>query len=241
MASDSSLSNVTSSETSRVRLSTTNWQARAEAAKAGEDNSLWLSTRSIWSSINSRYSKGQSPADAIEINLHDLWFMYYQAAINVSSTSSDQDTLAFQVLQAREQGALVRWDPDGATTARTTDGRIWTDLRFLASDMINFWNHDFATLSAIQRLNFASFLAKFASVSLEENKFSCIALIVLRDILETPWLLGQLDEQETEGKHGNRTIVDLSTAALLPAATPWLFYTVFKIVQLADMSWNDCP
>jgi hypothetical protein len=91
------------------------------------------------------------------------------------------DSLAFQLLQAKGQGVLMRRgsqlpDSDEATTR---DGNIWTDLPFLVSDMTSYWTNDYVTMSLSQRLNLASFLAKLACIGLNNDRLSGIALIVL--------------------------------------------------------------
>ena len=175
--------------TSRMRISALARQSWAETgASEGDDNSLWISANSMWSSINNRYSIGQARGEDFEVDLHDLWFIYYHAAMNVSSASPNQDRLVVQILQAREQGALVRCRLDGNTidTASTADGVIWTDLPYLVPDMTSFWIKGCGSMSAAQRLNLASFLAKLASISLVHDKLCVLALVILRDSLEDP-------------------------------------------------------
>ena len=245
MASGSSLSDVPLVETNpspRARASASYRQSLAESARAeGDNNILWVSATSMWSSINKRYSEGQASGEAFEIDLHDLWFTYYQAAMNVSSASANQDRLAFQIVQAREQGVLLRHDSVERSTepASTVEGIIWTDLPFLVPDMTGFWIQGCASMSGAQRVNFASFLAKLASVSLANDKLCGIALIVMRETLETKRSLGRLNE--FDGEDTSRTIGEFSIASLLPTANTWLFNAGVKLVQLSDILWNDCP
>lgn len=225
----------------RMRLSAIARQQWADSARReGNDNGLWVSTTSKWFSINLRFSQCQVSSHALEIDLHDLWFMYYHASKNISHDNPALDRLAFQVMQAREQGALSRQSsgPHAIERAVTSGGIIWTDLPFLVSDMTEFWIKDCAVMDAAQRLNFATFLAKLASVGLASDKLCSIALIVLRDTLETPRPLGKLVNPSEEDP--DRSLHDLSVGELLPAANVWLFQTGVKLIQLSDQQWNDC-
>jgi hypothetical protein len=136
--------------------------------------------------VNIRYSKSNAPIEAFEWDMHDLWHAYYHAAMNISNGSPKQDRLAFQVIQAKEQGVLTKCTPGNdveeeavPTEAMTSDGRIWTDLPFFVQDMTDYWVRYSAMMTAEQRLNFATFLAKLTSVGLIDDRLSGIALIVL--------------------------------------------------------------
>lgn len=228
--------------TPRLRASTMARQSWAEAARReGDDNSLWVSAQSMWMSINNRYSRSQATGEDFAVDLHDLWFIYCQASMNISSQSPCQDRLALQILQAREQGALTRQNPDHSTTdsASTSDGVIWIDLPYLVSDMTEFWAANYATMSGSQRLNISAFLARLASVGVAGDRLCGIALMVLRETLETTRPIGEFQENENEDPSG--TSDGLNIAALLPSVNVWLFHAGIKIVDLAESSWNDCP
>ncbi|KAK5993655.1 hypothetical protein PT974_07090 [Cladobotryum mycophilum] len=218
-------------------------QLWADSARSeGNDNQLWVSTTSKWSSINLRFSQFPLPGHALEKDLHDLWFMYYHASKNISYDHPALTRLAFQLLQAQERGALSRrtLNDDTAEVAITSGGVIWTDLPFFVSDVTGFWLKDCAVMGAAQRLNFATFLAKLASVGLVRNGLCGIALIILRETLETPRQLGTIGDQGKEEEDPNRSLQDLRISELLPAANAWLFEAGVKIIQLSDQLWKNC-
>lgn len=213
----------------------------AESARTGNDRSLSAYRYSHLSSVNIRVSKSAAPIETFEWDLHDLWHAYYHAAINTSHESPNMDSLAFQLLQAKGQGVLMRRGSQvtDAEEAITSDGSIWTDLPFLVPDMTSYWIHDYAKMSASQRLNLASFLAKLACIGLNNDRLSGIALIVLRDALETRRPIGDLNDQEIENTL--RLEADVSIGSLLLAVNAWLFTAGLKIIQLSDKQWNNCP
>jgi hypothetical protein len=127
------------------------------------------------------------------------------------------------------------------TEATTTEGRIWTDLPFLVSDMSHHWQQDHPALNSQQRLSFAKFLAKLAAASVGRDNGLCqIALATFCAALETDNRpLGTLaDHQQPEDP--NRREADLSIAAYLPSVNVWLSWAGLKIIQLseANKSWN---
>ena len=245
MASNSSPPTVTHGEaalTSREQASVLYRQSLVETARMeGDDSSLWISAASMWTSINDRYSRAQKPGEAFEIDMHDLWFTYYQAPMNISDTSPNQDKLAFQIIQAREQGVLSRYDPINETTenASTAEGLIWRDLPFLVPDMIGFLTNECASMGSTQRVNFASFLVRISSASLANDQLRGIALMVMRETFETTRASGHLDDCDAEDT--SRTMEDLSVASLLPTANVWLYHAGVKLIQLSDRMWSDCP
>lgn len=93
---------------SRARASAVVRQLNDEGARTGNDRSLSGYRYGRLSSINIRFSGFDAPIETFEWDLHDLWHAYYHAAMNMSQESPKMDRLAFQVLQTREQGILVR-------------------------------------------------------------------------------------------------------------------------------------
>ncbi|CAM1505303.1 Fc.00g109400.m01.CDS01 [Cosmosporella sp. VM-42] len=227
----------------RMRVSRIWRQDTARAAReGGDDGRLWVSANSMKMSINRRYSMAQGSGDAFNIDLHDLWFLYYQASQNVSSDVSIQYRLVFELLQAQASGPLTRPGRAGSEpeVATTSDGIIWSDLPFFASDMTAYWMKG-SRMSAAQRLNFTSFLAKVASIGKANDQLCGIALIVLRETLEMPRHIGKLDDQYEGSEDPNRSMDQLSLAALLPVANLWLFHAGTKIIQLCDKQWDNFP
>jgi hypothetical protein len=139
-----------------------------------------------------------------------------------------------QILQMQELGALVRKGENDDTTeeARTSDGRIWEDLPFLVVDMTQFWLHHSGELRPTHRQNLASFLAKLCSVGVGGDKLCGLALIILRNALESGKPLG------LAASHNEATIQNSGIVDLLPAANSWLFHASQKIIGLSDNSIN---
>jgi hypothetical protein len=221
----------------------------ADAAHCeGSDNGLWITATSKWSSINRRFQLNVSAAQ-LELDLHDLWFLYCEAAKNTAYNHPAMDRLAFQVVQAQAQGTLSRHctTSEGKRTDRehafTRDGKIWADLPFFVHDMTSFWIADCASMQPTNRLNLATFLAKLASVGVLDDRLCGIALITLRQALETERPLGTLgiissDEPEIRVKG---SMQELTIAELLPAANAWLLVCARKIMDLSHQQWNNCP
>lgn len=238
---------LSSAEGSRARVSSIARHLEAQSARtAGEDNTLWITADSMVRSINNRFRGGpHAPIRMFEWDLHDLWHTYYQPAMHTSDQSPKQDRLALQVLQARHLGTLTGrargWESQEVEEAVTSDGRLWTDLPFLVSDMTEYWLSGCASMGDVKRLNFTRFLANLASVQTAEDRLSGIALIIFRDALETPRPLGHLDEEAQLGEDPARTMESISIASLLPSVQTWLFVAGPRIIQLSEGNWNGCP
>jgi hypothetical protein len=65
----------------RARISALVRQAyREEARRGGDDNGLWAFAWSKWQSINSRFYHGVQSAEDLEWDMHDLWYLFYEAS-----------------------------------------------------------------------------------------------------------------------------------------------------------------
>ena len=53
---------------------------REEARRGGDDNDLWTSAWSKWQSTNTRFYLGTQSAEDLEWDMHDLWYLYYEAS-----------------------------------------------------------------------------------------------------------------------------------------------------------------
>jgi hypothetical protein len=143
----------------------------------------------------------------------------------------------------------------GIEIARTVQGTLWNDLPFLATDMTDFWVYNCAPMSGIHRLNFASFLAKLASTRVSNHKICQIALVLFRSTFEETRELFSWETPDTEDpsrsirsltiapdkEDPSRDIRSLTIADLLPAACAWIKEANYNLIQLSDVSWNDCP
>jgi hypothetical protein len=236
----------------RAKISAIARECYARVAKeGGDDNRLWVTADSTFSSTSLRYTISSHPIEPFEWDMHDLWYLYLHASMNINNERAEQDRLVMQILYARELGVLVR---KGANMeireeAVTQDGKIWKDLPFLVGDMTNYWIQESGSMSTDQRRNFASFLAKLSAVGIVDDKLCGCALIVLRDALESTRRLSKAapgptvvsDRQDHQKKQGHQSDEDLSIAELLPAANMWLLNAPHKIIQLSDKSVNIFP
>ncbi|KAF9771033.1 hypothetical protein IL306_011345 [Fusarium sp. DS 682] len=191
--------------------------------------------------INNRYCNIGDGIDSLEGNLHSIWHIYYQLSRHTSHETSDHDRLVLDIVKIQGLGPLTRPVSGcyGIDVARTVEGTLWNDLPFLVTDMTKFWIDNCATLSGAQRLNFASFLAKLASTRVSKDRMCQIALILFRSAFEDARDLGTVDESDEEDK--KRVMRSLNIAHLLPSVSVWIKEAGHNLIQLSDVSWNDCP
>lgn len=60
---------------------------REEARRGGENNDLWLSAWSKAQSTNTRFHLGTLSADDLDWDLHDLWYLFYEASGTLAGCS----------------------------------------------------------------------------------------------------------------------------------------------------------
>ncbi|KAK4869248.1 hypothetical protein LT330_006248 [Penicillium expansum] len=89
------------------------------------------------------------------------------------------------------------------------------------------------------RLNFASYLAKLASTRVCKDRMCQVALIIFRCTFEERKEL-RTNEDKDE-KNPRRSMWSLNIMHLLPAAHAWLKEASHNLMQLSEVSWNDCP
>lgn len=192
--------------------------------------------------VTSRYCDVGDGVDSLEGHLHSLWHIYYQLGRHTSHENSDHDRLVLDILRIQGLGPLTRPVSGlyGIDIARTVQGTLWNDLPFLVTDMTDFWIHNCATMSGVQRLNLASFLAKLASARVSKDGMCQIALVLFRSTFEDGRRdLGTTEKPDDEDTHRSISILDI--AHLLPAACAWIKEASHNLIQLSDVSWNDCP
>ncbi|KAH8719555.1 hypothetical protein GQ44DRAFT_712237 [Phaeosphaeriaceae sp. PMI808] len=194
--------------------------------------------------ISERYCKLGDGVDSLEGYLHSIWHMYYQLGRHTSHETSDQDRLVLDIVRIQGLGPLTRPVSGnyGIDIARTVEGTLWNDLPFLATDMTDFWIKNCAPISSAQRLNLASFLAKLASTRVSKDRLCQIALVLFRATFEERRGLRDTEKLEKQGDEDlSRTIQTLDMGDLLPAACAWISEAGYILIQLSDVSWNDCP
>ncbi|KAJ5435864.1 Protein of unknown function DUF3632 [Penicillium cf. griseofulvum] len=192
--------------------------------------------------INSRYCEIGDGTDSFEENIHSMWYMYYQLGRNISYETPDHEGLILDIIRIQGIGPLtrrVRGDY-GVDIARTAEGStLWNDLPFLVTDMTNFWNSDFPTMSGAHRLNLATFLAKLASTRVSNDRLCQIALILFRNLFEERQ--GLRSGEESDDEDPMRRMDQLEIYHLLPAAVAWFRHAGHNLVLLSEVYWSDCP
>ncbi|KAJ5447645.1 Protein of unknown function DUF3632 [Penicillium cf. griseofulvum] len=212
------------------------WADMEAVARAGNFDILRGAAHSRAWIMGRNYCRSRHSIDSCEDNLHSLW--YYQCAKHVSHKSLEQDRLVLDIVQTRGRGPLTRKAGVGIDIARTLDGTVWNDMPFLATDMIECWIHDYASMDSKQRLNSASFLAKLASTRIANDRLCQIALVIFRNTFETERHLGSSDKPDDE--EPRRSNHGLTIASLLPSACAWIREAGHNIILLSDVSWNEC-
>lgn len=209
--------------------------------KCEDPATLKLNTRSFCWAFHKKFQGYFRSGDVFEPELRRLWWDFYLYAKFIDANSAAMSQHAFQLVQLREQGTLLRYGKEDGVpeTVPTSEGMVWTDLPYFVSDMTEHWVKDCATMSAAHRVNFSRFLSKLASVSLFEDRVCAIALIVFRETLETPRPFGEAHANDDEDP--DRTTAQLTVCDLLPVLHSWLCESSRKILQLSDQSRNNFP
>jgi hypothetical protein len=189
--------------------------------------------------ISDRYCALGDGVDSLEGYIRSIWYAYYELARLAPYETAEQDRLVLEIVRIQGLGPLTRPTSGnyGIDIARTVDGTLWNDLPFLATDMTDFWINNCGPMSSVQRLNFASFLAKLASTRVSKDRLCQIALILFRSTFEG---VRELSIPDNEDEDPSRQINGLALADLLPAAYAWISEAGHNIIQLTDVFWNDC-
>ncbi|CEJ81204.1 hypothetical protein VHEMI01347 [[Torrubiella] hemipterigena] len=203
-----------------------------ELRGVGFYNRTWITTE--------RFCRIGDGVDSLEFYIHSLWHIYYQLALHTSSDSLEHSRIVLDIARIQGIGELVRpvSGPYGHDVARTRDGTLWVDLPFFVADMSKFWTTNYAALPGTQRLNFASFLAKTASVRVAKDKLCQIALMLFRNTFEEERDIGTKDDPDKNGpEHEN---MPLTVTQLLPAVAEWIREAGHVLLEIADSEWNAC-
>lgn len=227
--------------TSLDKVSTDQQDVRDAAARGEFEELRGLAFFNRTWVVSNRYCSIGDGVDSLENQLHSLWHIYYQLGRYTSHETPDHDRLVLDILRIQGMGPLTRPAPGlyGIDIARTVEGTLWNDLPFLVTDMTDFWINNCASMSGAHRLNFASFLAKLASTRVSKDRMCQIALVLFRTTFEDGRDLRTTEDPESEDPR--RSIRDLDLVHLLPAACAWIKEAGYNLIQLSDVSWNDCP
>ncbi|KAJ5787102.1 hypothetical protein N7457_002092 [Penicillium paradoxum] len=191
--------------------------------------------------VTSRYCDIGDGVDSLECHIHSLWYMYYELARNISSDPPQHEGIVLDILRIQGMGPLSRPARGvyGIDIARTVDGTLWNDLPFLVGDMTDFWINNGPSMSGTHRLNFATFLAKLASTRVVKDRLCQVALLIFRNLFESPQELRTGEESDEEDL--DRGTAQLEVFHLLPAAVAWLKIASHNLLLLSEVYWNDCP
>lgn len=94
-------------------------------------------------------------------------------------------------------------------------------------------------MSGTQRLNFASYLAKLASTLVYEDRMCQVTLVIFRCAFEQRQEILPSEGNDEGDSHRSMGLLELRH--LLPAAHAWFNEASYNLMQLSEVSWNDCP
>ncbi|KAF5563130.1 hypothetical protein FPHYL_5362 [Fusarium phyllophilum] len=231
--SEHALSETVARDEESVRQSIARGEDLEELRGAAFHNRTWV--------ISDRFCNVGDGVDSLEGYLHDLWHMYYQVARHTSHETPEHDRVVLDILKIQGRGVLTRPVPGlfGVDIARTVEGTLWNDLPFLVTDMTKFWIDNAAKLSSAHRINLASFLAKLAATRVSKDMMCQIALVLFRSTFEEPRELNTGEGSNQEDR--SRDMRELELVNLLPSVSVWIKEAGYNLIQLSDVSWNDCP
>lgn len=151
---------------------------------------LWKHARMFIRNITNRYTNSDHDISIFEVDLHDLWYMFIQAAKSIPGDEPAADQLACQVLRARNFGTMSRTKSDGVTSSSEqaitgTQQRIWTDLPFLVDALQQAWAATSPDITAVEKCNLAEFTARLASFGIHTDELISCALGLFTAALET--------------------------------------------------------
>jgi len=169
----------------------------------------------------------------LDRHLHHLWHFIVEIAKNTHFDDSKQDSLVRWILSFREMGVLTN-PKEAIVVAKASNGqRLWVDLPYLAEDIRKSWIIHFS-MTVEQRINFASFIARLASIGVCDNTLAVCALLLFRDTFEIPRQLKKSASETLDNE-------DISIEELLPAVRSWTDYASFKLLSLTLKFFNEYP
>lgn len=168
----------------------------------------------------------------LDFTVHSFWRTVLLAAQNYEAQNPKQDLILRHILVAREIGALTREAErvgEEPVLALTSNGqRLWIDLPFLVEDFYRSWLADSMDILPDQRRNLAAFIARLASVGVCGDELMGCALLVFRDVFETPRKLISADSGS-----------EVSVEDLLPAVAAWFDFAHHKLHGMVERSYGE--
>jgi hypothetical protein len=218
-----------------------------DSNKRDNPSNLWWHFRMMIRNISSRFIGTSNPMGVFEIDLHEAWDTFIEAAKVTPAEDAAADRLVAQVLLARGLGQVSRPQlspvkgKDGQSENVTVEHAIassgecmWTDLPFFVTDLRAFWLSSNNTLEKVERTNFAAICGRLSASKICDPDVTCCALILLREALETLYAL--VDQEYPSAKPVND---------YLPAVLAWLSNGTYQILALCmrdhvpDMGVSD--
>lgn len=140
--------------------------------------------------IINRYTNSDHEIGVLEVDLHDLWYLFIQAAKAIPEAEPAADQLACQVLRARNFGVMSRVGSglgaaSGEQAITSTQQRIWLDLPFLIDALQCAWADTSSNMTTVERCNLAGFTARLASFGIHTDELISCALGSFAKALET--------------------------------------------------------
>jgi hypothetical protein len=174
----------------RVAFSERHFRPSVDADIKENPYTLSKRARMFIRSITDRYTNSDHDISVFEVDLHDLWYMFIQAAKAIPEDEPAADQLACQVLRARNFGAISRVKPGMATASgekaiTSTQQRIWVDLPFLVDALQCAWAAPSSEITAAEKCNLAGFTARLASFGVHTDELISCALGSFTKALET--------------------------------------------------------
>lgn len=215
-----------------------------KARQKGNDSDLWQEASERWATIN-QMLHGDIATLQLELEFCDLWFLFFEAAKNISINHPAMDRLVFHVLQARMDKLWVTKVPAPSLLEheheREALTRLGSDLPFFAHYMTRFLVDSYGSMTLSQRLGSASFLARLAGLGVANDHLCCIALVLFRETLETPRPFGTLKEDDKNGAPGVRKAMsELTIAELIVGLNAFAFGAGRKIIDLCHQADTKC-
>ncbi|KAM0744880.1 hypothetical protein ACQRIT_000264 [Beauveria bassiana] len=171
-----------------------------QETELGDDNTLDVTVESHISALTIRYIATDEPLSVVEAELHHFWRTAIQGARHWKPENRKHDTLIRLILQARARGTLTRplSSVSGGQEALSSNNRrnvvfsdgsrLWSDLPFLGTDLVQEWLDRFSQLDYAnhnnQRVNLSSFVGRLLSVGIYNGPATCL-LSLFRETLET--------------------------------------------------------
>ncbi|KAG9514576.1 hypothetical protein KCV07_g7971, partial [Aureobasidium melanogenum] len=211
-----------------------NWRLEVDQMVSGgtqkDSKDLGRMVQDLIHNLAQRHNNHSNQTAKMGCDLHDLWYTLIQAASISDAESPNQDTLTSYVIHARELGPFTRrsegkpgeaYRGTKSLTQSESQGGF-ENLRYLASDLEEFWLNTSWTLSPLHRQNISAFTARLVALGVQDKQIVPCGTYLTKQTLEVPQSSTQLVGETTT-----------SLEDLLPAAMAWISYARHKTLKLS--------